>query len=192
MTLSLPSHVPDGALPAERQPPPRVTARPLWAALLAATAVARLLRLPELTVLAEQTLTARADAEVASDPTLRAIAVNTGLWMALFLSLIIAGLYLSLTSVMERHLLPVSRSTGRTRAGLLFCVAALATVPVELFYAATGTLTLRGSGAYAAYLLAVGLLTPLGFWATLGRLTPARRAAAWGLSLSVALLSYVV
>lgn len=93
---------------------------------------------------------------------------------------------------MERHLLPVTRSTGRTRAGLLFCVAALATVPVELFYAATGTLTLRGSGAYAAYLLAVGLLTPLGFWATLGWLTPARRAAAWGLSLSVALLSYVV
>lgn len=192
MSLTLPSHIPNVAVPTERQPVPPVTARTVWVVLLMATAVGLLVRLPELQVLAEQTLVARASRDVASDPLLRRIAFNTGLWMALFLSLVVAALYLSLVSAMERHLLPVSRGGGRLRIGLLFCVAALATVPADLYCAATGTLTLRGSEGYGAYLVAVGLLVPLGFWPTLARLKTARRCVVFGLSVFASLLSYVV
>lgn len=190
MTTSLPAHMSDTHV--IRTAPPLVTSRSLWVGTYALTIGATLLRLPALERLARDSLSQSDLAQKVTDPTMRAVAVDTGLWLALVLTLVIVAIYFSLTSVMERHLLAVKRGSGRLQIGLLFSVAALSTLPVQLWCAATGSVSVRGTAPYFGYLLMVAIACPLGFLPTLRRVSPARRAAAWLLALSVAMLSYVL
>ena len=93
---------------------------------------------------------------------------------------------------MERHLLPLSRGVPRFRVGMLYCVAVLSTLPVHVWCALTGTISVRGSAYYVSYLLVVALICPLGFLASVKRLNAARLLTVWLLCLAVAMLSYVI
>ena len=92
----------------------------------------------------------------------------------------------------ERHLLPVAQGGPRARVGTLCSVAVLCTLPVQAWCALTGDVSVRDSHLSPMFLLVVALLCPLGFLPTLGELSVPRRLVVWLLSLSVALLSYLI
>jgi len=169
---------------------PGVTSRSLWLLGYAATVIAIAARAPSLRRYVDGRLSDVTHAAGLTDQRLQGLAVNTGMFLAVILSLAVLWMYYSLAAVMERTLWPVSVPGPRgTRAGPFFLVAVLATLPVHVVSAAAGIVSPKNEPLYFLYVLLVGMVTPVVFAGSLRRAGRTRTMVILFLSTGLATLS---
>ncbi len=168
------------------------TSRPLWIAAFVLTAVAVLFRIPTMRGYVAERLTAASAEAGLTDRGLEALAVNTGILLALGVSLILLAMYYSLAAALERTIFSSTLTAPfGQRAGLYFVITCLVSVPVQAFAAAFDIASPKSEPAYLACAAAVGLLTPLLFRAALRALPVRRRLVVHASALVLAALSVV-
>ncbi|MFE0039623.1 hypothetical protein [Streptomyces sp. NPDC059015] len=169
------------------------TSRVFWLIAYGLTIAAVLLRLPTLHETVRQQLRDSDMAGKVEDKSMEALAVNIGLLLAVFLSMLLLAVFYSLAAVVERNVLTMRRKTGRGLGfGLGFVIALLCTFPVHLVCSALGISSPKTTGWYYLYVLLVALIAPLLFrkhWSGLDRrkiiITYAFAVGLAGLSLAV-------
>jgi hypothetical protein len=144
--------------------PAATTTRALWLAAFVLTGLAVVVRVLSLRGSVTARLHETGMLNEVHDRRLEAIAINTGIWLAVLISLLTLALYYSVAALMERRLFPASRVVnGRLRFGLFFLVAFLMTVPVQAFSAALGVTSPKTTVYFYAYVLVVGVAAPFVF-----------------------------
>ncbi|MGW8954719.1 hypothetical protein [Streptomyces sp. NPDC055709] len=128
------------------------------------TTAAVLLRLPALHETVRQQLRESDMADKVEDKSMEALAVNIGLLLALFLSMLLLAVFYSLAAAVERNVLTTRRQAGPERSfGLGFVIALLCTLPVHLVSAAFGVSSPKTTGWYYLYILLVAVTAPTFF-----------------------------
>ncbi|UUN27774.1 hypothetical protein [Streptomyces sp. FIT100] len=152
---------------------PGPTSRAFWLIAYGLTISAILLRLPTLYETVRRQLQNSDMADKVPDKSMEALAVNVGLLLAVFLSMLLLAVFYSLAAVVERHVLTMRRRVGRERGfGLGFVVALLCTFPVHLVSSALDVSSPKTTGWYYLYVLLVAAIAPVLFrthWAGLGQ-----------------------
>ncbi|MFF9634882.1 hypothetical protein ACF1D2_09915 [Streptomyces bacillaris] len=140
---------------------PGPTSRVFWLVAYGLTTAAILLRLP---ALQEAVRTRLMDSDMAGkveDKSMEALAVNLGLLLAVFLSMLLLAVFYSLAAVVERNVLTMRCRVGRDRSfGLGFVIALLCTFPVHLVSSALGISSPKTTGWYYLYVLLVAVIAP--------------------------------
>lgn len=167
-----PEHDDGGGKPRKvRRPGP--TSRVFWLLAYGVTVAALLLRLPALRETVREQLRDSDMAGKVKDKDMEALAVNIGLLLAVFLSLMLLAMFYSLAATVERNVLNMRLQVGQGRGfGLGFVVTLLCVFPVHLTCALLGVSSPKTNGWYYLYVLLVAVLAPLLFrkqWAGLGR-----------------------
>jgi hypothetical protein len=169
------------------------TSRVLWLVAYALTIGAVLLRLPTLHDTVRRQLRDSEMAGKVEDRSMEALAVNVGLLLAVFLSMLLLAVFYSLAAVVERNVLTMRREAGRGLGfGLGFVIAVLCTLPVHLVCSVFAVSSPKTAGWYYWYVLLVAVTAPLLFrphWSGRGRrrivLVHAFAVGLAGLSLAV-------
>ncbi|MGI5195684.1 hypothetical protein ACQEVY_18890 [Streptomyces sp. CA-288835] len=164
-------HGADGKPRKVRRPGP--TSRVFWLIAYGLTIAAVLLRLPTLHETVRQQLRDSDMAGKVEDKSMEALAVNIGLLLAVFLSMMLLAVFYSLAAVVERNVLTMRRQAGRDLGfGLGFVIALLCTFPVHLVCSALAISSPKTTGWYYLYVLLVALSAPILFrkdWVGLDR-----------------------
>ncbi|MFH8404051.1 hypothetical protein ACH4FX_04625 [Streptomyces sp. NPDC018019] len=149
------------------------TNRGLWLIAYGLTVAAVLSRLPALHETVRARLLESDLAGKVEDKGMEALAVNIGLLLAVFLTMLLLALFYSLAAVVERNVLTMRRQTGRDRGfGLGYVIALLCTFPVHLASSVLGISSPKTTIWYYLYVLTVAVIAPLLFrthWSGLGR-----------------------
>lgn len=154
-----------------RKKKPLLTSRGLWLVAYGLTAVLLVVRAVSLRAHVGQELRRSDLLDQVKDERLRALAINTGFWLAILISLLIMWIYYSLASVMERNLFRAVRSVNdRLHFGLFFLVALMTSLPVQAFSAALQVTAPKQNVFFYLYVAIVGLTCPLLFRGTWQRL----------------------
>ncbi|MFC5803113.1 hypothetical protein [Streptomyces formicae] len=145
-----------------RRPGP--TSRVFWLIAYGLTIAAILLRLPTLHETVRRQLQDSDMAGKVEDRSMEALAVNIGLLLAVFLSMLLLAVFYSLAAVVERNVLTMRRQAGRERGfGLGFVIALLCTFPVHLVSSVLGVSSPKTTGWYYLYVLLVAVIAPIFF-----------------------------
>ncbi|MEU6708129.1 hypothetical protein [Streptomyces wuyuanensis] len=167
-------HSANGESKKSRYPGP--TSRVFWLIAYALTTAAILLRLPALHETVRLQLRDSDMADKVKDKSMEALAVNIGLLLAVFLSMLLLALFYSLTAAVERNVLTARRHAGPKRGfGLGFVIALMCTLPVHLVSAAFGVSSPKTTGWYYLYVLLVAVTAPILFRTHGTRLGDGRR-----------------
>ncbi|MDG4832688.1 hypothetical protein O7627_25755 [Solwaraspora sp. WMMD1047] len=150
--------------PRKRNRTPMVTSRRVWAVVYLITAVALLLRSTGLPAYVRAELDRRDASRELTDQNLENLAVNSGIFLGILLSLFVLALYYSLASALERHIFrPAITVAGRTQIGLFFLVAALCTLPVQVVSLVFGISSPRNHAFYQGYVIVAAVVATLLF-----------------------------
>ncbi|MFE2527580.1 hypothetical protein ACFXEL_25420 [Streptomyces sp. NPDC059382] len=149
---------------ARRARKPGPTSRVFWLIAYGLTMVGVLLRLPALHETVRHRLQSSDMAGKVEDKSMEALAVNVGLLLAVFLTMLLLAVFYSLAAVVERNVLTMRRRAGRKRGfGLGYVIALLCTFPVHLASAVFGVSSPKTSGWYYLYVLLVAGIAPFLF-----------------------------
>jgi len=153
-----------GEGPEHRSKTPVVTSRWLWIVTYVATAALLVLRSVELPAYVRSELQGYEGSGELTDERLENLAVNTGIFLGVILSMFILALYYSLASALERNIFrPALVVAKNVRIGLFFMVAALCTLPVQAASAVLDSSSPRDNLLYQAYILVVACTSILLF-----------------------------
>ncbi|MFI6810235.1 hypothetical protein ACIBO6_35395 [Streptomyces luteogriseus] len=140
------------------------TSRVFWLVAYGLTIAAVLLRLPTLHETVRRQLRDSDMAGKVEDKSMEALAVNIGLLLAVFLSMLLLAVFYSLAAVVERNVLTMRRhARGDLGFGLGFVIALLCTFPVHLVCSVLGISSPKTAGWTYLYVLLVALFAPLLF-----------------------------
>lgn len=144
--------------------PPGPTSRVFWLIAYGLTTAAVLLRLPTLHGTVRRQLRDSDMAGKVTDKDMEALAVNIGLLLAVFLSMMLLAIFFSLAAAVERYVLTMRQQAGHGLGfGLGFTIALLCTLPVHLVCSVLGISSPKTTGWYYLYVLLVALIAPLLF-----------------------------
>jgi hypothetical protein len=147
-------------LPRDTARKPPATSRPLWLTAYLLVIVVMILRVPQVYDYLGERVPAEMSAGI-NDKDMEALALKTGVFLALVLTALIVALYFSLAAVLEKKIFTVGRTIrGNLSFGLFFLVITLSTLPVQIAGLVLDIPNLRGNMLYYVYILAVGLLSP--------------------------------
>lgn len=149
------------------------TSRVFWLTAYGLTIVAVLLRLPSLHQAVRQQVRHSDLAGTIENKNMEALAVNIGLLLAVFLSMLLQAVFYSLAAMLEQNILTMRLQDGRGRGiGLGFVIALLCTFPVHLVSSVFDISSPKTTGWYYVYILGVAAIAPIPFrrdWIDLGR-----------------------
>jgi hypothetical protein len=178
--------------PSDSAPPPRSTPRRWWLLVYVAAVLLVAVSAPALHAEVNRQLDASGARAQVGDPGMADLAVNIGIFLAVLVYMLVLALYLSLASMLDRHIFrPRLRINGRGPFGLFFIVAAACTLPVHVVTAAFSITAPKEHPLFYAWVLLVGAAAPFllrAHWANLER---SKKATLFGASLVLATASYV-
>ena len=170
-----------------RRPP--ATSRVLWLTAYALAILLMILRAPQAYEYVRQRVPADMSAGI-DDADMEALALRTGVFLALVLTALIVGLYFSLAGVMEKKIFTVGRTIrGNLSFGLFFLVITLCVLPVQAVGLVFDIANPREDVFYYVYVVLVGLLSPWIYFRTWRGLSGRKIALLFASSLVLAALT---
>jgi hypothetical protein len=156
----------------ERRPP--ATSRAVWLVTYAAVVVLIVMRAPQAYEYLLQRVPPDLSAGIA-DPDMEALALRTGVYLAVVLTALVVGIYFSLAAVLERKIFTARHPLpGGWSFGLFYLIISMCMIPVHVLCLVLDIPDPRVSVLYYLYIVGVGLLAPWAYRGTWKGL-PARK-----------------
>jgi len=164
-----------------------------WRLALVTCLIAVAARLPVLRAYADSMLARSPDIAASVDGSgFRDLALNIGVVLAVLLSGLLFWLYQSLGRALEKHVFTRSLRIGGVSVGLFFMISTCVVIPVHVFCAVTGTVSLRTSALYYPIVAAVTIACTVVFHLAVKRLTLVRVSLLYIIAVMYGMMSALI